>query len=204
MQDSSVCSHSQESSSSESFCLQLQVQWNQVEGKKISNPVYLIPNLAYQLKPHNNRNIYLQARLDICANVNILPGSVYYLIFKDTELKKITPCKMQIGTYMADTVKIVGSCTFYVINPDSKKLIPVTFYVATNDGSVLLSCKTTLAFHIIQSRSRLHYLPPMSQLNHKYNGSSKENKASSRIRNLCWWHGPWKNFITSYMATTSY
>ena len=66
-------------------------------------------------------------------------ASVYCLIFKDPEMKKITPCKIQIGTYMADTVKIVGSCTFYVVHPDSKKLIPVTFYVATNDGRVILS-----------------------------------------------------------------
>ena len=61
---------------------------------------------------------------------------------------------------MADTVKIVGSRTFYVVHLDSKKLIPVTFYVATNDGSVLLSCKTTLALHLIQPRSRLDYVSP--------------------------------------------
>ena len=67
-----------------------------------------------------------------------MPASMYHLIFKDLEMKKITPCKMQIDTYMADTVKIVGSCTFYVVHPDSKKLVPVTFYAATNDGSVLL------------------------------------------------------------------
>ena len=57
--DSSVCSHSKESSSDESFCLQLQVLRNQVQGKKIPKPVYLITNLAYQLKPHHSRNKYL-------------------------------------------------------------------------------------------------------------------------------------------------
>ena len=91
-------------------------------------------------------------------------ASVYHLIFKDPEMKKVTPCKMQIGTYMADTVKIVGSCTFYVVQPDSKKLIPVTFYVATNNGSVLLSCKTILALHLIQPRSRLDFLPLWASL----------------------------------------
>ena len=40
-QDSSICSHSKESSSNESFSLQLQVQQNQVGGKKIPNPVTL-------------------------------------------------------------------------------------------------------------------------------------------------------------------
>ena len=79
-------------------------------------------------------------------------------------MKKITPFKMQIGTCMADTVKIVGSCTFYVVHPDSKMVMPVIFYVATNDGSVLLSCKTTLALHVIQPRSRLDYLPPWASV----------------------------------------
>ena len=93
--------------------------------------------------------MYLQDRLDTCADVNIIPASVYHLIFKDLEMKKITPCKMQIGTYTTDVVKIVGSCTFYVIHPDIKKLVPVTFCVTTNDGSVFISCKATLALHLI-------------------------------------------------------
>ena len=33
-----------------------------------------------------------------------------------------------------------------------------------NDGSVLLSCKTTLLFGLIQPRSRLDYLPPRASL----------------------------------------
>ena len=89
--------------------------------------------------------MYLWAWLDMCTDVNIMPASVYQLLFKDPEKKKIKPCKMQIRTYTADTVKIIGSCIFNVVQPDTKKLVPVTFYVANNDGSVLLSCKTTLA-----------------------------------------------------------
>ena len=38
------------------------------------------------------------------------------------------------------------------------------FYVATNDGSVLLSCKSILALDLIQPRSRLDYLPPRACL----------------------------------------
>ena len=79
-------------------------------------------------------------------------------------MKKIRPCKMQISTYTADTVKIIGSCIFTIVHPDTKKLVPVTFYVTTNDGSLLLSCKTTLALHLIQPRSKLDYLPPWASL----------------------------------------
>ena len=71
---------------------------------------------------------------------------------------------MQISTYTADIVKIIGSCTFGIVHPDTKKLVPVTFYVANNEGSVLLSCKTTLALCLIQPRSRLDYLLPQASL----------------------------------------
>ena len=57
--DSSSHSCSEDSSSNESFCLQLQIQSNHAEGKQIPNPVHLIMNLAYQLKPHHTRNMYL-------------------------------------------------------------------------------------------------------------------------------------------------
>ena len=76
-----------------------------------------------------------------------MPASVYCLIFKDPEMKKLVPCQLQIGTYTADTLKIVGSCAFYVVHPDSTNLGRITFYAATNDGTILLSCKTNLALH---------------------------------------------------------
>ena len=108
--------------------------------------------------------MYLQARLDMCTNVNIMPASICQLLFKDLEMKKIKPCNMQISMYTADTVKIIGSCIFDVVHPDTKKLVPVTFYIANNDGSVLLSCKTTLALWMIEPQLRLDYLPPWASL----------------------------------------
>ena len=63
-------------------------------------------------------------------------ASVYQLVFKDPDMRKIKLCKMQVSTYTADTVKIIGSCKFGIIHPDTKKLVLVTFYVANNNGSV--------------------------------------------------------------------
>ena len=136
----------------------------QASSKKIPTPTHLITNLAYRLQPHHTRNQYLRARLDTCADVNIMPTSVYCLLFKDPELKKLDPCNMKIGTYTKDAVKIVGSCKFYLVHPDTKQLQEVTFFVAKNDGSVLLSCTTTLALGLIQPRTRLDYLPPRASL----------------------------------------
>ena len=89
-----------------------------------------------------------------------MPASIYQLVFKDLEMKRIKPCKMQVSTYTADTIKIIGSCIFHVVHPDTKKLVPVTFYVSNNNGSMLLSGKTTLALQLIQPQYRLDYLPP--------------------------------------------
>ena len=63
-----------------------------------------------------------------------------------------------------DTVKIVGSCIFFLVHPDTKILMDVTFFVAVIDGSVLLSCKTTLMLSLIQPRTRLDYLPSRNSL----------------------------------------
>ena len=84
--DKSICGHSEDClSSDESFCLQVKIQQSQVEGKKIPTPSHLITNLAYKLNPHQTRNQYLRAILDTCADVNIMPASVYKLVFNDPE-----------------------------------------------------------------------------------------------------------------------
>ena len=79
-------------------------------------------------------------------------------------MQKLTPSNLQVGTYTTDSVKIVGSCKFHLVHLNTKRLLETTFYAAMNDGSVLLSCKTTLLLGLIQPRSRLDYLPPRASL----------------------------------------
>ena len=89
-----------------------------------------------------------------------MPASVYKLVFKDPDLKKLAPITLEIGTYTTDNVMIVGSCVFIWF---TQTLINYIF-VATNDGSVLLSYITTLAFGLIQPHTRLDYLSPRATL----------------------------------------
>ena len=106
--DKSIYSHPEDlSSSNESFCLQVKIQHTQADCKKIPTPSHLITNIAYRIKPHHTRNQYLRARLDTCAEVNIMPASVYKLVFNDSELKKLVPSTLEIGTYTTDTLKMV-------------------------------------------------------------------------------------------------
>ena len=79
-------------------------------------------------------------------------------------MKKLTLSNLQVGTYTTDSVKIVGSCKFHLVHPDTKKLLETTFYVAVNDGSVLLSCKKTLQLRVIKPRARLDYPLPRASL----------------------------------------
>ena len=153
--DSAICGQSEDDSSSEdSFCLQLKIKCKQANHQRIPRLTHLITNLAYRLKPHHIRNLYPRARLDTCADVNLMPASIYKLVFQDPSMKKLAPSSLEIGTYTTDTVKIVGSCVFYLVHLDTKKLVEVTFFVAMNDGSILLSCKTTQMLGLIQPRTR--------------------------------------------------
>ena len=110
-----------------------------------------------------------------------MPASVYSLLFKDPELKKLDSSNMEIRTFTTDTVNIVGSCKFYLVYPDTKKLQEVTFFVAKNDGSVLLSCTTTLAFG---NQEQEWTSTTKCKFNHKFSGSPTENKMSSRCSQL--------------------
>ena len=84
MQDS-LCGQSEDNTSSdESFCLQMQVKSTQAE-TKLPVPKHLITNLAYKLKPHKKTQ-YLRERIDTCSDVNIMPTSVYHLLFQDYRL----------------------------------------------------------------------------------------------------------------------
>ena len=85
--------------------------------------------------------------MDTCTDVNIMATSVYSLEIKDPELKKLAPSNKEIGTNATDTVKIVGSCKFYFVHQDTKRLQEVTFFVARYDGSVLLLCYAIIKAH---------------------------------------------------------
>ena len=65
---------------------------------------------------------------------------------------------------MADTIRVIGTTTIYLIHPDSKQPTETNFNVTSNEGSVLLSCNASLNLSLIHSRPRLEYLPPRASL----------------------------------------
>ena len=61
---------------------------------------------------------------------------------------------MEIETYANDVVKIIGMCHFYLVHPKSKQLKKVMFFVAKENGSILLSCRTTMELGLIRPHVR--------------------------------------------------
>ena len=93
-----------------------------------------------------------------------MPVAVYQLMFKDPSLKKLTPSTLDIETYMNNVMKIIGSCQLYLLHPENKNLIKVIFFVAKENGSVLLSCRMTMALGLIKPCAGHDYLPPRASL----------------------------------------
>ena len=152
------------SSAGDSFCLQIKVQRQNKKTQPPSNTTHLITNIAYKLKPHYTRNKYLWAWIDTGTEVNLMPVSIYKLIYQDNDLQKLSPCNLKIGTYTADTINIIGNTVIYLIHPDSKQPIKMTFHITSSKGSVLLSCNASLELGLIQHRPRLNYIPPQASL----------------------------------------
>ena len=99
-QDNSVYRNSIDSSSSkdESFCLQMNVQAIQANDKYPALK-HLFTNLEFKVKLHKNKTKFLQARIDTCTDVNIMPVSIYKYLFKDPDCANIAPSDLQLGKY---------------------------------------------------------------------------------------------------------
>ena len=140
------------------------MQSPQVETNCIA-PQHLVTNLEYKLKPCKKRTKFLTARIDTCANVNLMPISVYKLLYKDHDCQKLAPSnKSKVNTYCTEKIHIVGSCDLFVLHPDTKWLQEVAFQVTSHEGSVIISCATSLELGLIQPHRNLHVVPEKGSL----------------------------------------
>ena len=158
-------SQSEDNSSEEdSFCSQIQVQSTQAKTNYIA-PQHLVTNLEYKLKPHKKRTKFLRGRIDTCANVNLMPISVNKLLCKDHDCQKLATSNKNKGeTYCTEKIQIVGSCSLFVLHLDTKCLQEVTFQVTSHEGSVIISCATSLELCFIQLHRGLDVVPEKGSL----------------------------------------
>ena len=118
--------------------------------------------------------------------------SVYKLIFKDANCMKLAPnSKLEIGIYNTDKIKVIGSCTFLVVHPDTQCLKEVIFLVTSHEGSVVLSHATTLELSLIQPHSNLNFITSSANLISskvdypRKNELQKNIKVSKPSKNVC-------------------
>ena len=116
---------------------------------KYPTPQHLFTNLEFKVKPCKNKTKFLQARIDTCTDVNIMPVSIYKYLFKDPDCAKIAPSDLQLGTYTNKKVKILGSCNLYIIHPKTR-LLQKQHFLASTEGSMFISYATSLALGLIK------------------------------------------------------
>ena len=100
----------------------------------------------------------------MCTNVNLMPESMYQLVFNDPHTEKIAKNDIDLTVYTRHSIDIIGKCTFYMLNKATKQPIKVDFYIVKEEGSVLLSCKTVFQLQLLEVKLWLEYLPPRATL----------------------------------------
>ena len=111
------------------------------------------------MEPNQRGTKFLRAGIDTCANVNILPISVYKVIYKDPDCVMLAPSnKTGITTYTNEKINVLGFCDMFVVHP--KCLQKITFQVVHHEGSVIVSCATNLELGLIQLHSVFNKMNP--------------------------------------------
>ena len=84
--------------------------------------------------------------------MNILPISLYKVLYKDPDCKMLAPSSTNgITTYTTEKIQILGSCDLFVVHPVTRCLKEVTFQVVNHhEGSVIVSCVTSLELGLLQ------------------------------------------------------
>ena len=94
-----------------------------------------------------------------------MPISLCKLLYKDDDCQKLAPSnKTKVKTYCIEKIQIVGSYNLFVLHPDTKCLQEVTFHVTSHEGSVNISCATSIELGLIQPHRNLDVVPEKGSL----------------------------------------
>ena len=86
-------------------------------------------------------------------------------MYKDPECTKLEPSnKVAVKTYTKEKIRIVGSCKMFVVHPEIKMLQEVTFHVTSHEGSVNMSCATSIQLGLIHPHTKLDEMPEEGSL----------------------------------------
>ena len=117
-----------------------------------------------KLKPYHTHAVYMHAHVNTGADVNLMPQDMYIKLFNEDKLKHLKPSDIKLGVWGDDQLSLFSKCNIYLIHPDTKKPVKVTFYIADKLGSTLLSCATSLKLDLIKLHPRLGVQPPRAKI----------------------------------------
>ena len=75
----------------------------------------------------------------MCNDINLMPESVYQLVFNDPHTAKLAENDIDLTVYTRHSIDLIVKCTFYMLDKATKQPIKVDFYIVKGEGSVLLS-----------------------------------------------------------------
>ena len=93
------------------YCMRAKINMSTAQ-QRVPKKTHLIANLPYRLKQYQTHHKYLRVQLDTCADVNIMPKSVYQM-FNDPEVQQLAPNDISLGVYTDHQVDILGKCIFH-------------------------------------------------------------------------------------------
>ena len=73
-------------------------------------------------------------------------------------------------------VNITGSFNLYIIHPGTRCVEEIPFFVVSNEGSMLISCATSLALGLTKPHDKLDHPPPEGNRNVIYSSADKIKK----------------------------
>ena len=85
-----------------------------------------------------------------------MPASTYKRIYNDPDCIKLQLSeKKGIQTYTKQKIPVIGSCELFVLHSDDQCFYKVRFQVVSVDGSVIISCATSINRNLIQIPKQL-------------------------------------------------
>ena len=98
----------------------------------------------------------MHAYVDTGADINLMPRDMYIELYNDANLKHLQPSDIKLGVWGDDQIALLVKCNVYLVHPDTKKSIEVTFHVTDKSGSTpaFMCCITDVGRDQDMSKTR--------------------------------------------------
>ena len=86
-----------------------------------------------------------------------MPASIYKILYNDPDCTKLPPRKKNgINTYTKEKIPVIGFWELFVLHQDDKCFHEVKFQMVSVEGSIIISCATSINLNLIQIHDGLY------------------------------------------------